>query len=64
MHLEFTPSGYYYQGSWRPLSGVVMRPFNGSSVITQCLRGKMVYMYGDSTVRQWYEYLIAHVPGQ
>uniref|UniRef100_A0A673L633 NXPE family member 3-like n=1 Tax=Sinocyclocheilus rhinocerous TaxID=307959 RepID=A0A673L633_9TELE len=62
MHLEFTPSGYYYQGSWRQLSGVVMRQFNGSSVITQCLQGKMVYMYGDSTVRQWYEYLIAHVP--
>ncbi|XP_051762261.1 NXPE family member 3 [Ctenopharyngodon idella] len=62
MHLKFTPSGYYYQGSWRPLSGVVMRQFNGSSVITQCLRGKMLYMYGDSTVRQWYEYLIAHVP--
>ncbi|KTF79918.1 hypothetical protein cypCar_00035964 [Cyprinus carpio] len=62
MHLEFTPSGYYYQGSWRPLSGVVMRQFSASSVITQCLQGKMVYMYGDSTVRQLYEYLIAHVP--
>ncbi|XP_067300241.1 NXPE family member 3 [Pseudorasbora parva] len=62
MRPKFLPSGYYYQGSWKPLSGVVMRQFNDSSVITQCLRGKMVYMYGDSTVRQWYEYLIARVP--
>lgn len=62
MRLEFTPSGYYYQGSWRPLSGVVPRQFNTSSLINQCLRGKMLYMYGDSTVRQWYEYLITNVP--
>ncbi|TRY59329.1 hypothetical protein DNTS_033556 [Danionella cerebrum] len=61
-HLEFTPSGFYYQGLWRPLRGATMRQFNSSSLISQCLRGKMVYMYGDSTVRQWYEYLITHVP--
>ncbi|XP_051563837.1 NXPE family member 3-like isoform X1 [Myxocyprinus asiaticus] len=61
-NLEYIPSGYYYQGLWRPLSGVTMRQFNDSSAITQCLRGKMVYMYGDSTVRQLYEYLIANVP--
>ncbi|XP_052004691.1 NXPE family member 3-like [Xyrauchen texanus] len=61
-NLENTPSGYYYQGLWRPLGGVTMRQFNDSSAITQCLRGKMMYMYGDSTVRQWYEYLVAHVP--
>ncbi|XP_051567134.1 NXPE family member 3 [Myxocyprinus asiaticus] len=61
-NLENTPSGYYYQGLWKPLGGVTMRQFNDSSAVTQCLRGKMVYMYGDSTVRQWYEYLVAHVP--
>ncbi|XP_051998898.1 NXPE family member 3 isoform X2 [Xyrauchen texanus] len=61
-NLEYIPSGYYYQGLWRSLSGVTMRQFNDSSAITQCLRGKMVYMYGDSTVRQLYEYLIANVP--
>ncbi|XP_057192469.1 NXPE family member 3 isoform X2 [Triplophysa rosa] len=59
--LEFTPSGFYLRGLWRPLSGVVMRQFNDSSAVTQCLRGKNVYMFGDSTVRQWYEYLVARV---
>lgn len=61
-NLELSQSGFYYRGIWRPLTGVVMRQFNDSSAITQCLRGKMVYMYGDSTVRQWYEYLVAQVP--
>ncbi|XP_038850736.1 NXPE family member 3-like isoform X3 [Salvelinus namaycush] len=56
-----TPSGYYFQGSWRALGGGVMRQFNVSSA-TQCLKGKVVYMYGDSTVRQWFEYLNTLVP--
>ncbi|KAA0715623.1 NXPE family member 3 [Triplophysa tibetana] len=59
--LEYNPSGFYLRGLWRPLNGVVMRQFNDSSAITQCLRGKNVYMFGDSTVRQWYEYLVARV---
>ncbi|XP_035644933.1 NXPE family member 3-like isoform X1 [Oncorhynchus keta] len=54
---RITPSGYYFQGSWRALTGGVIRQFNDSSAITQCLKGKLVYMYGDSTVRQWFEYL-------
>ena len=57
------PSGYYFQGSWRPLGEYTMRQFNDSSAITQCLKGKVLYMYGDSTVRQWFEYLNAFVPG-
>ncbi|XP_076015150.1 NXPE family member 3 isoform X2 [Genypterus blacodes] len=60
--IKVTPSGYYYGGSWRPLGGVTMRQFNDSSAITQCLRGKVINMYGDSTVRQWFEYLNAFVP--
>uniref|UniRef100_A0A8B9R406 Neurexophilin and PC-esterase domain family, member 3 n=2 Tax=Astyanax mexicanus TaxID=7994 RepID=A0A8B9R406_ASTMX len=59
---KFAPAGYYYQDTWRPLSGVVMRQFNDSSAITQCLKGKIIYMFGDSTVRQWFEYLNAFVP--
>ncbi|TWW54138.1 NXPE family member 3 [Takifugu flavidus] len=27
-----------------------------------CLKGKMIHRYGDSTIRQWYEYLVATVP--
>ncbi|KAL2081068.1 hypothetical protein ACEWY4_022921 [Coilia grayii] len=59
---KFMPSGYYFQGSWRPLSGIPIQQFNDSSAITQCLRGKLFYMFGDSTVRQWFEYFRAFVP--
>ncbi|KAK0141028.1 NXPE family member 3 [Merluccius polli] len=60
--VKYIPSGYYYQGSWRVLGGTPARQFNDSSSITQCLMGKVVHMYGDSTVRQWFEYLNAFVP--
>ncbi|KAF1372575.1 hypothetical protein PFLUV_G00267230 [Perca fluviatilis] len=56
------PSGYYYQGVWRALGGTTVRQFNNSA-IGQCLKGKVVYMYGDSTVRQFFEYLNAVLPG-
>uniref|UniRef100_A0A3Q2XHE6 Neurexophilin and PC-esterase domain family, member 3 n=1 Tax=Hippocampus comes TaxID=109280 RepID=A0A3Q2XHE6_HIPCM len=55
-------SGYYYQDSWRPLGGVPMRQFNKASAITQCLTNKLVYMYGDSTLRQWFKYLLTNIP--
>lgn len=57
-------SGYYYEDVWRPRGGVKTRQFNQSSAIAQCLRNRIIYMYGDSTVRQWFEYLITFVPGQ
>ncbi|XP_031725374.1 NXPE family member 3 isoform X1 [Anarrhichthys ocellatus] len=60
---KLASSGYFYEDSWRSLSGVTMRPFNDSSAITQCLKNKVINMYGDSTVRQWFEYLIELVPG-
>ncbi|XP_074519043.1 NXPE family member 3-like [Halichoeres trimaculatus] len=55
-------SGYYYQGMWRALDGTRVRQFNNFSAISQCLKGKMVHMYGDSTIRQWFEYLDASLP--
>ncbi|XP_059896183.1 LOW QUALITY PROTEIN: NXPE family member 3-like [Gadus macrocephalus] len=60
--VKYTPSGYYYRGSWRSFAGTTARKFNDSSSITQCLTGKVIHMYGDSTVRQWFEYLNAFVP--
>ncbi|XP_019215822.1 NXPE family member 3 isoform X1 [Oreochromis niloticus] len=60
--VESEPSGYYYQGVWRALGGTTVHQFNTSSAITQCLKGKQVYMYGDSTMRQWFEYLNAALP--
>lgn len=58
------PSGYYYQGVWRALGGTRVRQFTYSSDVTQCLRGKMVHLYGDSTIRQWFEHLNTALPGR
>uniref|UniRef100_A0A8D2LT38 Neurexophilin and PC-esterase domain family member 3 n=1 Tax=Varanus komodoensis TaxID=61221 RepID=A0A8D2LT38_VARKO len=41
-----------------------IRHFNKSSDITECLQGKLIHLFGDSTIRQWFEYLTAFVPGQ
>ncbi|KAB5576908.1 hypothetical protein PHYPO_G00203930 [Pangasianodon hypophthalmus] len=58
----YNAAGYYFHDTWRPLNGAVIWRFNDSSAITHCLKGKIVYMHGDSTVRQWFEYLTALVP--
>ncbi|XP_070710001.1 NXPE family member 3-like isoform X1 [Pempheris klunzingeri] len=55
-------SGYYYQGLWRGLGGTTVRQFNPPA-ISQCLKGKVVHLYGDSTTRQFFEYLTAVLPG-
>ncbi|XP_071358524.1 NXPE family member 3-like isoform X2 [Trachinotus anak] len=54
--------GYYYQGAWRALGGTTVHQFNTSSDIRQCLKHKMVHLYGDSTIRQWFEHLITVLP--
>ncbi|XP_075704426.1 NXPE family member 3-like [Rhinoderma darwinii] len=55
------PSGYYYQDVWQ--SRVCRnRQFPTPSSVTSCLKGKVVYMFGDSTLRQWWEYLVNFVP--
>ncbi|KAI3366481.1 hypothetical protein L3Q82_000619 [Scortum barcoo] len=56
------PSGYYYQDAWQSLGGSTVRRFKTSSDISQCLKGKVIHMYGDSTIRQWFEYLSAALP--
>ncbi|XP_056434287.1 NXPE family member 3-like isoform X2 [Gadus chalcogrammus] len=59
--VKYNPAGYYYKGSWRSFDGTPVRQFDAKS-ITQCLTGKVMNMYGDSTMRQWFEYLRAFVP--
>ncbi|XP_032445756.1 NXPE family member 3-like [Xiphophorus hellerii] len=61
MTFKTRPSGYYYKGAWQALDGTRVHQFN-SSAISQCLEGKAVLFYGDSTVRQWYEYLTNSLP--
>ncbi|XP_029902318.1 NXPE family member 3-like [Myripristis murdjan] len=56
------PAGYYYQGAWQALGGTTVRQFSDSSAISQCLTGKVVNLYGDSTMRQWFEYLNSVLP--
>ncbi|XP_078138043.1 NXPE family member 3-like [Centroberyx gerrardi] len=60
--LKPEPSGYYYQGVWRALGGATVHQFNDPAVIGQCLRDKVVHLYGDSTIRQWFEYLNSVLP--
>ncbi|XP_015258873.1 PREDICTED: NXPE family member 3-like [Cyprinodon variegatus] len=52
------PSGYYYQGTWQALESTTVHQFTNSSAISQCLKGKVLHLYGDSTIRQWFEYLL------
>ncbi|XP_051804662.1 NXPE family member 3-like isoform X11 [Acanthochromis polyacanthus] len=61
-NVESGPSGYYYQGAWQTLSGTKVQQFNTPSAITQCLKGKVVHLYGDSTIRQWFEYFSGALP--
>ncbi|XP_018428755.1 PREDICTED: NXPE family member 3-like [Nanorana parkeri] len=55
------PSGYYYQDKWH--SRVCRNQnFPTPANVTSCLKGKVVYMFGDSTLRQLWEYLVEFVP--
>uniref|UniRef100_UPI00398EA552 NXPE family member 3-like isoform X1 n=2 Tax=Pristiophorus japonicus TaxID=55135 RepID=UPI00398EA552 len=57
-----SPSGFYYQDQW--VSSICnIRYFDTPASITDCLRGRKVYIFGDSTIRQWFEYLTEFVPG-
>ncbi|XP_043557018.1 NXPE family member 3-like isoform X1 [Chiloscyllium plagiosum] len=57
-----SPAGFYYQDKWMSTSCNIRR-FDTPVVITDCLRGKNVYILGDSTIRQWFEYLTEFVSG-
>ncbi|KAG2457366.1 NXPE3 protein, partial [Polypterus senegalus] len=58
---KYSPSGFYFQDMWMSTTQILKR-FNDTSSITKCLKGKVIYLLGDSTVRQWFEYLNAFVP--
>ncbi|XP_051804678.1 NXPE family member 3-like [Acanthochromis polyacanthus] len=62
-NVESGPSGYYYHGAWQTLTGTKVQQFNTPSAITQCLKGKVVHLQGDSTIRQWFEYFSGALPG-
>ncbi|XP_060688789.1 NXPE family member 3-like [Hemiscyllium ocellatum] len=57
-----SPSGFYFQDKWTSTSCNVRR-FNSPASVTNCLREKTIHIFGDSTIRQWFDYLIRFVPG-
>uniref|UniRef100_A0A3P9PII6 Neurexophilin and PC-esterase domain family, member 3 n=1 Tax=Poecilia reticulata TaxID=8081 RepID=A0A3P9PII6_POERE len=61
-NMKTGPAGYYYHGVWRTLDGTTVRQFNNATAISQCLKGKVLHLYGDSTIRQWFEYLTSTTP--
>ncbi|XP_077329656.1 NXPE family member 3-like [Lithobates pipiens] len=56
------PSGFYYNDVWTSLI-CKTRHFPGPSDALACLKGKNIHMFGDSTLRQWFEYLEKFIPG-
>uniref|UniRef100_A0A8C5MFJ7 NXPE C-terminal domain-containing protein n=1 Tax=Leptobrachium leishanense TaxID=445787 RepID=A0A8C5MFJ7_9ANUR len=55
------PSGYYYKDKWTSLVCLAQH-FPRSDDACACLRGRDIYMLGDSTLRQWFEYLENFIP--
>ena len=52
-------AGFYYKDMW--ISKVCSaRHFHLTDTL-KCLRNRSLYFYGDSTIRQWFEYLVTHL---
>ncbi|XP_061448475.1 NXPE family member 4-like [Rhineura floridana] len=51
-----SPSGFVWQSQWHPVFCNVST-FNTLDRINACLNRKLIYLLGDSTGRQWIEYL-------
>ncbi|XP_069470614.1 NXPE family member 1-like isoform X3 [Ambystoma mexicanum] len=51
------PSGYFYQNVWRSLFCNVSY-YETEELLNPCIQGKLIYLMGDSTLRQW----ILHFP--
>ncbi|MEE6484582.1 hypothetical protein FKM82_013926 [Ascaphus truei] len=49
------PGGYFLNNLWYPLF-CNLSSFEPVSHIDTCLSGKLIYLMGDSTMRQWIEY--------
>ncbi|KAG9342795.1 hypothetical protein JZ751_015661 [Albula glossodonta] len=55
------PAGFYFQDRWTSMV-CKSQAFSTAMLISDCLRDKQVHMMGDSTLRQWFEYLVETVP--
>ncbi|XP_053547165.1 NXPE family member 1-like [Bombina bombina] len=55
------PSGYFFNNLWHPVFCNISS-FEPLSKIKTCLSRKMIYLMGDSTIRQWIEFIPAVMP--
>ncbi|XP_075061894.1 NXPE family member 3-like [Mixophyes fleayi] len=55
------PSDFYYGDSWTSFI-CLSRHFPQPSDALACLKGKDIHMIGDSTLRQWFQYLERFIP--
>ncbi|XP_075062597.1 NXPE family member 3-like isoform X1 [Mixophyes fleayi] len=55
------PSGFYYGDVWTSFT-CLGQHFPQPSDALACLKGKDIHMFGDSTLRQWFEYLERFIP--
>ncbi|XP_018413237.1 PREDICTED: NXPE family member 3-like [Nanorana parkeri] len=55
------PTGFYYMNTWISLTCSVIH-FSLPAQALACLKGKDIHMFGDSTLRQWFEYLEKFIP--
>ncbi|XP_072048640.1 NXPE family member 3-like [Amphiura filiformis] len=53
-------AGFYYKDEWNSL--VCKNRVFQSAETMKCLQNKTLHFWGDSTLRQWYEYLVAVLP--
>ncbi|KAI7789404.1 putative NXPE family member 3-like [Triplophysa rosa] len=55
------PAGFYFQDVWK--SFVCNTRRFSFTQMADCLANKIIYMMGDSTTRQWFEFFERSVPG-
>nr|XP_020845483.1 NXPE family member 4-like [Phascolarctos cinereus] len=53
-------TGYVWNNTWNLVS-CNLSYFHSETQMKVCLKGKLVYILGDSTTRQWMEYFIKHI---
>ncbi|CAH2219269.1 NXPE family member 1-like [Pelobates cultripes] len=54
------PSGYFLNNVWHS-NFCNLSSYEPLSQINECLAGKLIYLMGDSTLRQWIEYFQKHM---
>ncbi|XP_072467142.1 NXPE family member 4-like isoform X2 [Notamacropus eugenii] len=54
------PTGYVWNNAWNLVS-CNLSHFHIETQMNVCLKGKLIYILGDSTVRQWMEYFVKNI---